>query len=153
MPRPEDCAKLPDPKPESNMTLNAQMEMLLRPAHDRLARPASPPAGPSRGRTSGWPSRRTPTRTCSPWPWTRCRPWCSPPERAAGRPPWTSPGTCARCPPPGWLTLIGSGRLISDGWFDEEVEAWDSQAGWSPSAASSPEWGAGDTRAVSILTQ
>ncbi|HUR07534.1 MAG TPA: thioesterase family protein, partial [Nonomuraea sp.] len=30
-------------------------------------------------------------------------------------------------PAPGWLTLIGSGRLISDGWFDEEVEAWDSR--------------------------
>ncbi|HEY7484294.1 MAG TPA: thioesterase family protein [Streptosporangiaceae bacterium] len=29
-------------------------------------------------------------------------------------------------PAPGWLALHGSGRLVSDGWFDEEVEAWDS---------------------------
>jgi acyl-coenzyme A thioesterase PaaI-like protein len=29
-------------------------------------------------------------------------------------------------PAPGWLTLHGSGRLVSDGWFDEEVEVWDS---------------------------
>src|SRR5690606_41668814 len=25
-------------------------------------------------------------------------------------------------PAPGWLTVYGSGRLIADGWFDEEVE-------------------------------
>ncbi|HUR06161.1 MAG TPA: acyl-CoA thioesterase domain-containing protein, partial [Nonomuraea sp.] len=31
MPQPEDCAKLPDPRPESNMTFNAQMEMLFDP--------------------------------------------------------------------------------------------------------------------------
>lgn len=29
-------------------------------------------------------------------------------------------------PAPGWLAVHGSGRLISDGWFDEEVEVWDS---------------------------
>jgi acyl-coenzyme A thioesterase PaaI-like protein len=29
-------------------------------------------------------------------------------------------------PAPGWLTVHGGGRLISDGWFDEEVEVWDS---------------------------
>jgi acyl-coenzyme A thioesterase PaaI-like protein len=29
-------------------------------------------------------------------------------------------------PAPGWLALIGSGRLLSGGWFDEEVEVWDS---------------------------
>ncbi len=28
-------------------------------------------------------------------------------------------------PAPGWLALHGSGRLVSDGWFDEEVEVWD----------------------------
>jgi acyl-CoA thioesterase len=28
-------------------------------------------------------------------------------------------------PEPGWLTLLGSGRLVSDGWFDEDVEVWD----------------------------
>lgn len=29
-------------------------------------------------------------------------------------------------PAPGWLALHGTGRLLSDGWFDEEVEVWDS---------------------------
>lgn len=29
-------------------------------------------------------------------------------------------------PAPGWLSLYASGRLVSDGWFDEEVEVWDS---------------------------
>jgi acyl-coenzyme A thioesterase PaaI-like protein len=29
-------------------------------------------------------------------------------------------------PAPGWLTVHGSGRLVQDGWFDEEVEVWDS---------------------------
>jgi acyl-coenzyme A thioesterase PaaI-like protein len=29
-------------------------------------------------------------------------------------------------PAPGWLSLHGSGRLVSDGWFDEEVEVRDS---------------------------
>jgi acyl-CoA thioesterase len=29
-------------------------------------------------------------------------------------------------PVPGWLEVHGSGRLVSDGWFDEEVEIWDS---------------------------
>ena len=38
MPPAEQCVKLPDPKPESGMTLNAQMELAVRPAHDRLAR-------------------------------------------------------------------------------------------------------------------
>ena len=30
-------------------------------------------------------------------------------------------------PAPGWLALHGSGRLVSDGWFDEEVEVRDSE--------------------------
>ena len=29
-------------------------------------------------------------------------------------------------PAPGRLTLHGKGRLVSDGWFDEEIEVWDS---------------------------
>ncbi|TDB83166.1 thioesterase family protein [Actinomadura sp. KC216] len=29
-------------------------------------------------------------------------------------------------PAPGWLALHGSGRVLSDGWFDEDVEVWDS---------------------------
>ncbi|MBW8483836.1 thioesterase family protein [Actinomadura parmotrematis] len=29
-------------------------------------------------------------------------------------------------PAPGWLALHGSGRLVTGGWFDEEVEVWDS---------------------------
>ena len=28
-------------------------------------------------------------------------------------------------PAPGWLAVHGGGRLVSDGWFDEEVEVWD----------------------------
>ncbi|MEU5877629.1 thioesterase family protein [Spirillospora sp. NPDC047279] len=29
-------------------------------------------------------------------------------------------------PAPGWLAVHGGGRLVADGWFDEEVEVWDS---------------------------
>lgn len=29
-------------------------------------------------------------------------------------------------PAPGWLAVHGSGKLLSEGWFDEEVEVWDS---------------------------
>jgi hypothetical protein len=29
-------------------------------------------------------------------------------------------------PAPGPLALHGTGRLMADGWFDEEVEVWDS---------------------------
>ncbi|WP_067483207.1 thioesterase family protein [Actinomadura hibisca] len=29
-------------------------------------------------------------------------------------------------PAPGWLAVHGDGRLIADGWFDENVEVWDS---------------------------
>ncbi|HEY8480956.1 MAG TPA: thioesterase family protein [Spirillospora sp.] len=29
-------------------------------------------------------------------------------------------------PAPGWLAVHAGGRLLSDGWFDEEVEVWDS---------------------------
>jgi Acyl-CoA thioesterase C-terminal domain/Acyl-CoA thioesterase N-terminal domain len=28
-------------------------------------------------------------------------------------------------PAPGWLAVHGSGRLVSDGWFDGEAEIWD----------------------------
>ncbi|TDC58094.1 thioesterase family protein [Actinomadura sp. KC345] len=28
-------------------------------------------------------------------------------------------------PVPGWLAVHGTGRLLADGWFDEEVEVWD----------------------------
>ncbi|GAA3232780.1 thioesterase family protein [Actinocorallia longicatena] len=30
-------------------------------------------------------------------------------------------------PAPGWLTVHGTGRLVSDGWFDENVEIWDAR--------------------------
>ncbi|MFC6886586.1 MULTISPECIES: thioesterase family protein [Actinomadura] len=29
-------------------------------------------------------------------------------------------------PAPGWLAIHGGGRLVTGGWFDEEVEVWDS---------------------------
>ncbi|MES9536036.1 MULTISPECIES: thioesterase family protein [unclassified Actinomadura] len=29
-------------------------------------------------------------------------------------------------PAPGWLAVHGTGRLLAGGWFDEEVEVWDS---------------------------
>ncbi|MCD0451390.1 thioesterase family protein [Actinocorallia sp. API 0066] len=29
-------------------------------------------------------------------------------------------------PAPGWLTVVGAGRLLRDGWHDEDVEVWDS---------------------------
>lgn len=41
-------------------------------------------------------------------------------------------------PAPGWLAVHGTGRLLSGGWFDEEVEVWDTAATSSRRAASSP---------------
>ncbi|WP_018655846.1 thioesterase family protein [Actinomadura flavalba] len=33
--------------------------------------------------------------------------------------------TLRALPAPGWLAVYGTGRMVSDGWFDEEVEVWD----------------------------
>ncbi|MEU7853667.1 thioesterase family protein [Nonomuraea sp. NPDC049141] len=126
MPRPEDCAKLPDPRPESNMTLNAQMEMLFDP----------PTIGWLSGEPSGRPESRAYFRMAEPQdpdPYVLALAVDSLPPVvfSAGARGWAPTVDLTwhlrALPAPGWLTLIGSGRLVSDGWFDEEVEAWDSQ--------------------------
>ncbi|MEU8267948.1 thioesterase family protein [Sphaerisporangium sp. NPDC049002] len=126
MPPIEDCVALPEPKPESNMTLNAQMEMRFDP----------PTIGWLTGEPSGRPESRAYFRMSEPQdpdPFilalavdalppvvfsAGCRGWAPTVELT-----WH----LRALPAPGWLTLIGQGRLIRDGWFDEDVEVWDSE--------------------------
>ncbi|MEV1240704.1 thioesterase family protein [Nonomuraea sp. NPDC049750] len=126
MPRPEECTKLPEPKPESNMTLNARMEMLFDP----------PTIGWLTGEPSGRPESRAYFRMAEPqdpdpYVLALAVDALPPVVFSAGARGWAPTVDLTwhlrALPAPGWLTLIGSGRLISDGWFDEEVEAWDSE--------------------------
>ncbi|GAA2111130.1 thioesterase family protein [Actinomadura alba] len=50
-------------------------------------------------------------------------------------------------PAPGWLTLYGSGRLVNDGWFDEEVEVWDSAGRLVAQSRQLARTGRGDRKA------
>jgi acyl-coenzyme A thioesterase PaaI-like protein len=120
-----ECVRLPRPGPESGMTLNAQMELWFDPptigwlkgeptgvpearAHFRMAEPqdpdpyvlalavdALPPVVLSAGATRGW----SPTVELT----------------------WH----LRALPAPGWLAVRATGRLVADGWFDEDVEVWD----------------------------
>jgi hypothetical protein len=125
MPDPGDCVRLPDPRPESNMTLNAQMELLFDP----------PTIGWLTGEPTGRPESRayfSMTEPQDPDPYVLALAVDSLPPVvfSAGARGWAPTVDLTwhlrALPAPGRLTLIGGGRLISDGWFDEEVEAWDS---------------------------
>jgi acyl-CoA thioesterase len=126
MPPVEQCVALPDPKPESNMTLNAQMELRFDP----------PTIGWFTGDPMGRPESRAYFRMSEPQepdPYILALALDSLPPVvfSAGRRGWAPTVELTwhlrALPVPGWLTLIGRGRLIRDGWFDEDVEVWDSE--------------------------
>jgi hypothetical protein len=126
MPSPEQCERLPDPKPESGMTLNAQMEMLYDP----------PTIGWLHGRPTGRPESRAYFRMAEPQdpdPYVLALAVDALPPvvfstGARGWAPTVALTWHLRAlPAPGLLTLIGSGRLVADGWFDEDVEVRDSR--------------------------
>ncbi|NUW41564.1 thioesterase family protein [Nonomuraea rhodomycinica] len=126
MPRPEDCVRLPDPKPESGMTLNAQLDMRFDP----------PTIGWLSGRPTGRPESRAYFRMAEPqdpdpYVLALAVDALPPVVFSAGARGWAPTVDLTwhlrALPAPGWLTLIGSGRLVSGGWFDEEVEVRDSR--------------------------
>jgi hypothetical protein len=125
MPPLESCRKLPDPKPESGMTLNAQMELVFDP----------PTIGWLSGEPTGRPESRAYFRMAEPqdpdpYVLALAVDALPPVVFSAGGRGWAPTVDLTwhlrALPAPGWLTLLGSGRLISDGWFDEEVEVRDS---------------------------
>lgn len=125
MPPVEQCVVLPAPKPESNMTLNAQMEMAFDP----------PTVGWLDGNPTGRPEARAYFRMAEPqdpdpYVLALAVDALPPVVFSAGARGWAPTVDLTwhlrALPAPGWLTLLGSGRMISDGWFDEEVEVWDS---------------------------
>ncbi|MEW9547617.1 thioesterase family protein [Nonomuraea sp. NPDC050783] len=125
MPPVEDCLRLPDPKPESGMTLNAQMELRFDP----------PTIGWLRGEPTGRPESRAYFRMAEPqdpdpYVLALAVDALPPVVFSAGGRGWAPTVDLTwhlrALPAPGWLTLLGSGRMVSDGWFDEEVEVRDS---------------------------
>jgi acyl-coenzyme A thioesterase PaaI-like protein len=125
MPPIEECLKLPSPKPESGMTLNAQMELVFDP----------PTIGWLRGEPTGRPESRayfrmTELQDPDPYVLALAVDALPPVVFSAGGRGWAPTVDLTwhlrALPAPGWLTLLGSGRLVSDGWFDEEVEVRDS---------------------------
>ncbi|MCG5220518.1 thioesterase family protein [Streptosporangium soli] len=125
MPPLDDCRSLPAPKPESNMTLNARMDLRFDP----------PTIGWLNGEPTGRPESRAYFRLAEPQdpdPYVLALAVdCLPPVVfSAGARGWAPTVELTwhlrALPAPGWLTLYGSGRLIGDGWFDEDVEVWDS---------------------------
>jgi hypothetical protein len=124
MPPAEQCVRLPDPKPESGMTLNAQMELLFDP----------PTIGWLNGEPTGRPESRayfrmTEPQDPDPFVLALAIDALPPVVFSAGMRGWAPTVDLTwhlrALPAPGPLTLIGTGRLIADGWFDEDVEAWD----------------------------
>ncbi|MFG2073603.1 Thioesterase-like superfamily protein [Nonomuraea maritima] len=125
MPPVERCVKLPDPKPESGMTLNAQMELLFDP----------PTIGWLKGESTGRPESRayfrmTEPQDPDPYVLALAVDALPPVVFSAGGRGWAPTVDLTwhlrALPAPGRLTLLGSGRLVADGWFDEEVEVRDS---------------------------
>lgn len=125
MPDLADCVRLPQPKPESNMNLSARMELAFDP----------PTIGWLTGAPTGRPESRAYFRLVEPqdpdpYVLALAVDALPPVVFSAGARGWAPTVELTwhlrALPAPGWLTLIGGGRLISDGWFDEEVEVWDS---------------------------
>ncbi|MEU9886525.1 thioesterase family protein [Sphaerisporangium sp. NPDC051011] len=125
MPPVEECVTLPEPKPESNMTFSARMELRFDP----------PTIGWLHGEPTGRPESRAYFRMAEPqdpdpFVLALAVDALPPVVFSAGSRGWAPTVELTwhlrALPAPGWLTLIGHGRLIRDGWFDEDVEVWDS---------------------------
>ncbi|MEV4833654.1 thioesterase family protein [Nonomuraea sp. NPDC049486] len=125
MPPLEECVKLPDPKPESNMNMNAQVEVVFDP--------------PSIGWLSGAPAGRPESRAYfrmaepqdpDPFVLAVAVDALPPVVFSAGLRGWAPTVELTwhlrALPAPGWLTVLAGGRLVADGWFDEDAEVWDS---------------------------
>ncbi|MFI6919207.1 thioesterase family protein [Nonomuraea spiralis] len=125
MPLVEECVKLPDPKPENNMTLNAQLDLRFDPP--TIAWLTGGPTGRPESRAY---FRMAEPQDADPYVLALAVDVLPPVVFSAGARGWAPTVDLTwhlrALPAPGWLTLIGSGRLITDGWFDEEVEVWDS---------------------------
>ncbi|WP_327044420.1 thioesterase family protein [Microbispora sp. NBC_01189] len=125
MPGLDGCVRLPDPKAAPAMNFSARMEMLFDP----------PTIGWLTGEPTGRPESRAYFRLAEPqdpdpFVLAMAVDALPPVVFSAGARGWAPTVELTwhlrALPAPGWLTLIGGGRLISDGWFDEEVEVWDS---------------------------
>jgi acyl-coenzyme A thioesterase PaaI-like protein len=125
MPPVEECRALPQPKPESNMTFNAQVELIFDP----------PTIGWLHGAPTGRPESRAYFRMAEPqdpdpYVLALAVDALPPVVFSAGFRGWAPTVELTwhlrALPAPGLLTLLGSGRSIGDGWFDEDVEVWDS---------------------------
>ncbi|MEV8632909.1 thioesterase family protein [Streptosporangium sp. NPDC051023] len=125
MPPIEQCLMLPAPAPESGLTLNARMELAFDP----------PTIGWLHGNPTGRPETRAYFRLAEPkdpdpYVLAMAVDVLPPVVFSAGARGWAPTVDLTwhlrALPAPGWLTLLGSGRMIGDGWFDEEVEVWDS---------------------------
>lgn len=125
MPPIERCRALPAPRPESNMALNAQMELLFDP----------PTIGWLTGEPTGRPESRAYFRMAEPqdpdpFVLALAVDALPPVVFSAGARGWAPTVELTwylrALPAPGWLTVTGSGELIAEGWFDENVEVRDS---------------------------
>ncbi|GAA5062388.1 acyl-coenzyme A thioesterase PaaI-like protein [Thermocatellispora tengchongensis] len=125
LPPEEECLALPAPKPENNMTFNAQIDLRFDP----------PTIGWLTGEPTGRPESRAYFRMAEPqdpdpYVLALAVDALPPVVFSAGARGWAPTVELTwylrALPAPGPLALYGSGRLISDGWFDEEVEVRDS---------------------------
>ncbi|WP_283137317.1 acyl-CoA thioesterase [Rhizohabitans arisaemae] len=124
LPPVEECLPLPDPGPEFAMTLHERIDLRFDP----------PTLGWSRGAPSGRVEMRAHFRLreeIDPDPHliALAVDVLPPAVFSIGSFGWAPTVELSwhlrALPAPGWLTLICGGRLVSDGWFDEEVEVWD----------------------------
>ncbi|GII75072.1 hypothetical protein Sru01_00540 [Sphaerisporangium rufum] len=124
MPPVEECVRLPDPRPESGMTLSERMELRFDP----------PTVGWLTGAPTGRPESRAYFRLAEPqdpdpFVLALAVDALPPVVFSAGARGWAPTVELTwhlrALPAPGWLAVVGHGRLVRDGWFDEDIEIWD----------------------------
>ncbi len=123
MPPVSECVALPDPGP--GMPISAQRELLFDP----------PTIGWLRGEPTGRPESRayfrlTEPQDPDPYVLAFAVDALPPVVFSAGAKGWAPTVELTwhlrALPAPGRLILLGSGELVHDGWFDENVDVWDS---------------------------